>query len=219
MGINYTQARRRMVIEQLQSRDILDPRILDAFLEVPRHLFVESALAAQVYSDRAVPIGYGQTISQPYMVGVMTQSLAPQPHERILEIGTGSGYQAAILSRLARTVFTVERIPALAKRAKSIFDQLELENVIQQVADGTTGWQTYAPFDGIIVTAGGPDVPRTLRAQLADGGRLVIPTGSRTHQKLTTVTRRGQDFQTEQSIPCIFVPLIGEEGWENEGRS
>jgi protein-L-isoaspartate(D-aspartate) O-methyltransferase len=213
LGIDYTQARRRMVVDQLQSRDIRDRRILDAFLEMPRHLFVESALAAQVYSDRAIPIGYGQTISQPYMVGAMTQALAPGAGDKLLEIGTGSGYQAAILSRLARSVFTVERIAPLAQRAKQVFTELKIDNIIQKVGDGSLGWKTYAPYDGIIVTAGGPEVPESLLTQLSDGGRLVIPTGSRNRQELTIVTRTGESYQTERGISCIFVPLIGEEGW------
>lgn len=202
-----------MVAQQLQSRDIRDRRILDAFLEIPRHQFVDSALAAQVYSDRAIPIGHGQTISQPYMVGAMTQALSPGPEDRILEIGTGSGYQTAVLARLARSVFTIERIAPLAQRAKAVFAELGFDNIIQKIGDGSVGWKTYAPYDGIIVTAGGPEVPDSLVAQLADGGRLVIPTGSRTHQELTIVTREGERYHTERGISCIFVPLIGEEGW------
>ena len=216
MGIDYRQARLRMVTEQLKSREVSDQRVLDTFLNVPRHEFVESALAAQAYSDRALPIGHGQTISQPYMVGMMTQALNPQPTDRILEIGTGSGYQTAILSNLARSIFTIERVAPLAQRAKEIFGSLALTNVLQKVGDGSLGWKQYAPFDGIIVTAGAPDIPDSLLTQLADGGRLVIPTGPRERQILQIIERRDDQFHTKNDIACVFVPLVGEEGWSND---
>ncbi len=216
MAIDYSQARRRMVEQQLQSRGITDDRVLRAFLEVPRHRFVESALEAQAYSDRALPIGHGQTISQPYMVAVMTQELELEPEDRVLEIGTGSGYQAAVLSRLARSVFTVERHGELAEKAKRVFADLGYTNILQRVGDGTLGWKQYAPYDAIVVTAGAPRVPEALRRQVSEGGRLVVPTGSRGSQMLRVLRREGETFQEHSCVPCIFVPLVGQEGWERE---
>jgi protein-L-isoaspartate(D-aspartate) O-methyltransferase len=216
MPIDYRQARLRMVEQQLCTRGITDDRVLAAFRDVPRHRFVDSALEAQAYTDRALPISHGQTISQPYMVAIMTQYLAPDPRDRVLEIGTGSGYQAAILSRLARSVFTVERIAELAQRARQTFADLGVTNVIQRVGDGSLGWVQYAPYDGILVTAGAPHVPASLRAQLADGGRLVVPTGSRGSQMLRIIQRLGEEYREESAVPCIFVPLLGEEGWAGE---
>lgn len=213
MPIDYRQARRRMVETQMRGRRISTERVLGAFLDMPRHEFVDAALAPQAYSDRALPIGHGQTISQPYMVGIMTALLDPEPHHRILEIGTGSGYQAAILSTLVRSVFTIERIAPLANRAKEIFQRLGLTNIIQQVGDGSLGWKIYAPYDRIIVTAAAPDVPDALRQQLADGGRLIVPTGSRGRQILTMIDRQGEHFRTSTDVPCVFVPLVGKEGW------
>ena len=213
MPIDYRQARRRMVETQMRGRRISTERVLGAFLDMPRHEFVDAALAPQAYSDRALPIGHGQTISQPYMVGIMTALLDPEPHHRILEIGTGSGYQAAILSTLVRSVFTIERIAPLANRAKEIFQRLGLTNIIQQVGDGSIGWKSYAPYDRIIVTAAAPDVPDALRQQLADGGRLIVPTGSRGGQMLTMIDRQGEHFTTSTDVPCVFVPLVGKEGW------
>ncbi len=216
MPIDYRQARLRMVEQQLAARGITDPRVLEAFREVPRHRFVDSALEAQAYTDRALPISHGQTISQPYMVAVMTQYLAPDPRDRVLEIGTGSGYQAAILSRLARTVFSVERVTELAAQARQTLADLGIANVIQRVGDGSRGWAQYAPYDGIVVTAGAPQVPASLRAQLADGGRLVVPAGSRGSQMLQIIRRDGNSFREESAVPCIFVPLVGEEGWPGD---
>lgn len=214
MPIDYRQARARMVASQLRDRRISDERVLNAFLEVPRHEFVDAALAPQAYSDRALPIGQGQTISQPYMVGIMTALLDPRPQQRVLEVGTGSGYQAAILSRLVRSVFTIERVASLAGRAQEIFRRLGLTNIIQRVGDGSLGWKEFAPYDRIIVTAAAPHVPDALQAQLGDGGRLIVPTGSRGSQMLTIIDRDGADFKTTHDVPCVFVPLVGEEGWE-----
>lgn len=216
-GRDLPQARARMVETQLRSRGILDARVLDAFLSVARHEFVDPGLVGEAYADRPLPIGYGQTISQPYMVALMTQCLAPRPGDRVLEIGTGSGYQAAILSCLTRTVFTIERIAPLAQRAKDVFARLGLTNVLQRVGDGSVGWEAYAPYDGIVVTAGAPRVPRSLLNQLADGGRLVIPTGSAATQTLRVVVREGDRFPERDKAGCVFVPLVGEEGWPAEG--
>jgi protein-L-isoaspartate(D-aspartate) O-methyltransferase len=203
-----------MVEQQLRSRAIRDERVLDAFLRVPRHLFVEPAMQGAAYGDYALPIGHGQTISQPYMVALMTEALRPQPEDRILEIGTGSGYQAAILATLVRTVFTVERIAPLAQRAQKILAGASITNVVQRVGDGTVGWKQFAPFDGIVVTAGAPKMPDSLREQLAMGARLVIPIGAGSQQVLRIIERRADGFREEESCLCSFVPLIGREGWQ-----
>ncbi len=216
MKIDYQKARHRMVETQLKARGITDERVLQAFGKIARHEFVDPGLEAQAYSDRALPIGHGQTISQPYMVAIMTQSLKPQPQDRVLEVGTGSGYQGAILSVLVRSVYTIERLEPLARRSGEIFTREGLTNIVQQIGDGSIGWALHAPYDGIIVTAGSPRVPPQLLDQLADGGRLVIPTGSSSSQVLKIVTREGNSFRTETSIPCIFVPLLGKEGWNSD---
>jgi protein-L-isoaspartate(D-aspartate) O-methyltransferase len=205
--------RTRMVDSQLRARGIRDERVIHAFLSVPRHLFVEPAMHGSAYGDYALPIGQGQTISQPYMVALMTEAVQPAPEDRILEIGTGSGYQAAILASLARTVFTVERIPSLAQRAQRILIEIGVKNVIQKVGDGSSGWKQFAPYDGIVVTAGAPHVPDSLREQLADGGRLVVPVGDPGNQVLRIIERRGESYAQEDGCLCSFVPLIGREGW------
>jgi protein-L-isoaspartate(D-aspartate) O-methyltransferase len=216
VAIGYRQARTSMVDTQLRARGIRDERILEVFREIPRHEFVDAGLVAEAYSDRPLPIGHGQTISQPYMVAIMTESLAPRRGDRVLEIGTGSGYQAAILSRLARSVFTVERISELAESAKRVFQQLGYTNILQRVGDGSPGWKAYAPYDEIVVTAAAPEVPSSLLEQLAEGGRLVVPTGSRTSQVLEVVTRTGDSFHRANTVACTFVPLLGEEGWKHD---
>ncbi|MCK4414041.1 MAG: protein-L-isoaspartate(D-aspartate) O-methyltransferase [Candidatus Eisenbacteria sp.] len=205
-----------MVETQLRRRGLRDARVLEAFLRVPRHRFVDPALDGEAYADRALPIGFGQTISQPYMVALMTCALAPERHDRVLEVGTGSGYQAAILSRLVHTVFTIERIAPLAERARALFRELDLTNVIERVGDGSIGWISYAPYQGIIVTAGAPEIPPSLLAQLADGGRLVVPAGSRANQSLLVVTRRGEHYERREETACVFVPLLGKEGWGDD---
>jgi protein-L-isoaspartate(D-aspartate) O-methyltransferase len=210
-------ARVRMVEQQLRSRGIEDERVLQAFLDVPRHRFVESALRDGAYGDHALPIGQSQTISQPYMVALMTEALRTEPGDRILEIGTGSGYQAAILSRLVQTVFTVERISALAQRAQQALKDLGIGNVIQRMGDGSVGWSQYAPYDGIVVTAGAPRVPESLLGQLAVGGRLVVPIGSESGQVLHVIERGASGLLEEESCLCSFVPLIGKEGWQRPG--
>jgi protein-L-isoaspartate(D-aspartate) O-methyltransferase len=210
-------ARSRMIETQLRNRGIRDERVLEAFQRVPRHLFVEPAMQGSAYGDFALPIGHGQTISQPYMVALMTEALRPEPEDRILEIGTGSGYQAAILSRLVRTVFTVERIAALAQRAQKILADASIANVVQRVGDGTLGWKQFAPFDGIVVTAGAPRMPDGLREQIEVGGRLVIPVGAGSQQILRIIERTADGFREEESCLCSFVPLIGRKGWQ-EGQ-
>ena len=211
-------ARERMVETQLRTRGLRDERVLEAFRSIPRHLFVEPGMRESAYGDHALPIGHGQTISQPYMVALMTEVLRPKATDRVLEIGTGSGYQAAILSSLVQTVFTMERIPALAQRAQRTLADVGIRNVVQRMGDGTVGWKQFAPFEGIVVTAGAPRVPASLREQLSDGGRLVIPIGSGDRQTLQIVERQGERFSEKESCLCAFVPLIGKEGWKDHGR-
>jgi protein-L-isoaspartate(D-aspartate) O-methyltransferase len=206
----------RLLVEQLANRGISDSRVLEAMAAVPRHLFVESALADRAYEDRALPIGERQTISQPYMVGVMTQALELTGRERVLEIGTGSGYQAAVLARLAARVCTVERVKALAARARETLDRLKLYHVVSKVFDGTFGWPEEAPFDAIIVTAGAPAVPKPLLDQLKDNGRLVAPVGDRDGQRLVKLVKRKGGVHTTLLAECAFVPLIGAHAWPAE---
>lgn len=214
---DYAIARRRMVAEQVVARGVKDQRVIDAMLRVPRHLFVPEALAAQAYSDFPLPIGDRQTISQPYMVAVMSEALQLKGGEKVLEVGTGSGYQAAVLALLARQVFSLERIPALARQARRTLDGCGFARVNVRVTDGTFGWEDEAPFDGIIVTAGAPAIPQPYRAQLAIGGRLVIPVGDRLSQVLMRVTRVSErDFREERLLGCRFVPLVGDHGWREE---
>ena len=207
-------ARQHMVKEQLEARGVDDPRVLAAFLEVPRHKFVEEYLKYKAHEDYPLSIGYGQTISQPYMVALMTQSLRPKPEDKVLEIGTGSGYQAAILSRLCRVVYSVERISALASRARKTLDELGYYNVHVRLGDGSQGFSKEGPYDGIVVTAGAPHVPGILVSQLAENGRLIIPVGSETLQELKRITRTKDGVQEESLGGCRFVKLIGKNGWE-----
>lgn len=214
---DYAIARRRMVEEQVRARGVKDARVIDAMLRVPRHLFVPEALAAQAYSDYPLPIGERQTISQPYMVAAMSEALLLKGDEKVLEVGTGSGYQAAVLALLARQVFSLERIPALARQARRILDGAGFARINVRVTDGTFGWEDEAPFDAIMVTAGAPAIPRPYRDQLAIGGRLVIPVGDRVSQVLVRVTRHGErDFREERLLGCRFVPLVGDHGWSEE---
>ncbi len=213
---DFTIARRRMVEQQIIARGIEDLRVLDAMMQVPRHLFVEPGLQSHAYSDASLPIGEKQTISQPYMVAAMSAALELKGHERILEIGTGSGYQSAILAMLVKRVYSIERISTLAGRARKTLDQLCLSNVNIKVGDGTIGWREQAPFDGILVAAGAPDIPAEYLHQLEVGGRLVLPVGDRAQQILMRVTlQQDGSFKREQLMGCRFVPLIGEQGWLN----
>ncbi len=211
---NYGIARKRMVETQIVARGIKDRKVIEAMLKVPRHLFVEEAMSAQAYSDSALPIGEKQTISQPYMVALMTELLELNGSEKVLEIGTGSGYQAAILATLANRVYTIERIRPLALRARKALDALGLLNVNIKIDDGTDGWPAEAPFDAIIVTAGAPEVPQVLISQLKTGGRLVIPVGDQLEQILVKFTKL-EDGSLSQvnSVPCRFVKLVGKFGW------
>ena len=206
-------ARERMIVDQLERRGVRDARVLNAMRRVPRHHFVDPEHQARAYDDRALPIGEGQSISQPYMVAVMTERLAPPADACVLEIGTGSGYQAAILAELAREVITIERHQDLADAAEERLLDLGYTNVTVIVGDGSRGYPSRAPYGGILVTAGAPLVPSSLEAQLADGARLVVPVGSATLQELCVVTRNGDSFSRLQGEGCVFVPLVGIEGW------
>jgi len=210
-----TQAE-RMVREQIETRSVRDQRVLEAMRSVPRHLFVPEAYRSEAYGDHPVPIGYGQTISQPFIVAYMTALLNVPPDGKVLEVGAGSGYQAAVLAHLAREVHAIERVPALAAAARRRLAALGLDNVTIHVGDGSLGLPEHAPFDGILVAAAAPDVPQALLAQLADGGRLVLPVGSRGSQRLERWTRHGDDFRREVLDLVAFVPLIGEQGWPSE---
>lgn len=202
-----------MVETQLERRDITDSRVLDAFRKVPRHMFVKESQEQDAYGDNPLQIGFGQTISQPYMVALMTQCLELKGNEKVLEIGTGSGYQTAILAELAKEIYSIERHEELYLNAKKILDQLGYTNIHINTGDGTLGRKEESPFDGIIVTAGAPNVPKTLKDQLADGGRLVIPVGSKYSQTIIVVKREGKKFRESEVCGCVFVPLVGKYGW------
>jgi len=212
--INEKKERNRMVDDQIIPRGVRDERVLAALRKVPRHEFLPEAIRGMAYADNALPIGEGQTISQPYMVALMTELLALKGTERVLEIGTGSGYQAAVLAELCEKVYTVERIKTLADRARATLDRLEYRSIAIKVYDGTYGWKDMAPFDAILVTAGSPDIPAPLVEQLKEGGKMVIPVGTRYGQELIRVIKTAEGTVKEQTIPCVFVPLIGNHGWK-----
>jgi protein-L-isoaspartate(D-aspartate) O-methyltransferase len=212
------RARARMVDQQLRGRDITDRRVLEVMGRIPRHLFVPPESAHLAYHDMPLPIGQRQTISQPYIVALMSQTLALRGHEHVLEVGTGSGYQAAILAGLAHQVYSLERLPALAERARSMIRNLGLANVEVLTADGSGGLPEHAPYQGIVVTAAAPRPPQPLLDQLADGGCLVIPVGGMEGQMLERWTRRGQDVDCERIAPVAFVPLVGQFGWKADLR-
>ena len=218
--MNFEISRRKMVQDQIIASGITDRRVIEAMLKIPRHIFVEEAMAARAYSDSALPIGEKQTISQPVMVAVMTELLALTGREKVLEIGTGSGYQTAILATLADRVFTVERIRKLALRARKCLDSLGLFNIKLKINDeegSPIGWEEEAPFDAIIVTAGAPAVPEILAAQLSPGGRMVIPVGDESLQSLLKIVKNEDGtLEVMESVKCRFVPLIGRNGWQVE---
>lgn len=211
--MKYQRLRNEMVAKQIEARGVNDPHVLSAMRTVPRHLFVSEAMMDQAYGDFPLPIGEQQTISQPYIVAEMTQALQLTPEDRVLEIGTGSGYQAAILAQIAFRVYTVERIYSLYTRTRKLFDQLRYHNIVTRYSDGTTGWKEESPFDAIIVTAGAPEIPAILAGQLAVGGRLVIPVGDAYSQDLIRLVRDREGFQQSNLGGCRFVKLIGEYGW------
>lgn len=215
--MNFEIARKRMVESQIIARGVSDRRVIEAMLKVPRHVFVEEAMAAQAYSDTPLPIGEKQTISQPYMVALMTELLELKGREKVLEIGTGSGYQAAILAVMADRVYTVERIRPLALRARKALDSLGLLNVNIKISDGTVGWEEEAPFDAIIVTAGAPDIPQKYIDQLKPGGRLVIPVGTQFEQVLVRVVKQEDGSVVQENVTgCRFVKLVGKFGWSSD---
>jgi protein-L-isoaspartate(D-aspartate) O-methyltransferase len=211
-----TEARADMIERQLRRRGIKDERVLAAMAELPREWFVPPKHQHEAYADRALPIGYGQTISQPLIVALMTEALELTGKEKALEIGAGSGYQTAILARLAQHVFTVERVRELGRAAEKLFAELGLENVLVRIADGTHGWKDEAPFDAIVVTAGAPSEPQTLLDQLAIGGRLVVPIGDRHSQEMFRFLKERRRIVKENLGPCRFVPLVGHYGWEEQ---
>jgi len=213
----YIKQRIKMVDTQIRARGIRDPRVLKAMEKVPRHLFVNEALRDQAYNDNPLPIDGGQTISQPYIVALMTEAMELTGSEKVLEIGTGSGYQAAILAELVDHVFSIDRIASLAGNARRLLESLNYYTIAIRVGDGTLGWKDEAPFDAIMVTAGAPDIPKTLVEQLAVRGRLVVPAGGRHSQVLVKLTRLSEsvnDVKKEDLGGCRFVDLIGEYGWE-----
>ncbi len=210
---SYSTSRDRMVQEQLLPRGISDKLTISAMGEVPRHLFVEDAMRIRAYGDYPLPIVAGQTISQPFIVAYMTQLLQLTGTERVLEVGTGSGYQAAILSRMCEKVYTVERINALLGGARKVFDTLRYFNIVAKLDDGTMGWPENGPYDGIIITAGGPEIPEPLVEQLNDPGRLVIPVGGQDVQELQLLTKSEGKIEIQRLEKVRFVDLIGEYGW------
>lgn len=210
----YEHWRREMVEKQIMSRGVTDPLVLKAMSKVPRHLFVNEALVDSAYGDFPLPIGEGQTISQPYIIAEMTQSLELKGHERVLEIGTGSGYQAAILAQIVYKVYTIERNNTLFLQTRKLFDTLKYHNIVTRYSDGTQGWKAESPFDAIIVTAGGQQIPPPLIDQLAVGGRLVIPVGGTMSQELIKVEKTTDGIKTYSLGGCRFVKLIGQHGWD-----
>jgi protein-L-isoaspartate(D-aspartate) O-methyltransferase len=211
----YERQREDMVRSQIEARGIKDPKVLAAFRKVPRHLFVSEALRDQAYGDYPLPIGEQQTISQPYIVAEMTQALQIDKDDRVLEIGTGSGYQAAILAQIVYRVYTIERIRSLYMQARNLFDKLHYHNIVTRCADGTKGWQAESPFNAIIVTAGAPEIPDILVNQLISGGRLVVPVGNQHTQDLIKLYRNDNKIQQTNLGGCRFVKLVGEHGWKD----
>jgi protein-L-isoaspartate(D-aspartate) O-methyltransferase len=210
----FESDRERMVEHQLARRGVTDPRVIAAMRRVPRHLFVQEALRERAYGDHPLPIGEEQTISQPFIVGLMSSLLELTGREKVLEVGTGSGYQTAVLGELARRVCSIERLPRLAERARAVLEGLGYDNVWVRVGNGTLGWPDEAPFDRILVAAGGPAVPPPLFQQLAEGGRMVLPLGDETNQTLTVVENVGGQMRTRPFGECKFVKLVGKYAWE-----
>jgi protein-L-isoaspartate(D-aspartate) O-methyltransferase len=212
----YSSMRQQMVDTQIIARGIQDPKVIQAMRKVPRHLFLDEALRSQAYEDNPSPIGEKQTISQPYIVAMMTELLELKGKEKVLEIGTGSGYQAAILAEIAERVYSIERIPALAKRARKLLDDLKYTNIVITIGDGTLGWKEHSPYDGIIVTAAAPHAPTALLEQLKIGGRLVIPIGEEYAQDLMVYIRKDDGEYSKENYGGVrFVKLIGDEGWRS----
>ncbi|GAG48969.1 unnamed protein product, partial [marine sediment metagenome] len=215
MSHDFNLSREKMVKNQLITRGIKDKKVLQAMSKIPRHLFIEDALYGEAYNDHPVPIGEKQTISQPYIVALMTEALELKGDENTLEIGTGSGYQTAILAELSSRVYTIERIKSLLGNARKLLSQLGYDNILFKTFDGTLGWKEYAPFDAIMVTAGAPHLTQPLIDQLADNGRMIIPVGDRYSQELIKVVRKGKELEQESLGGCRFVNLIGAHGWSD----
>lgn len=213
ISYDYAWARERMVQEQIIARGVSDSRVLAAMRKIPRHRFVDPGLVNRAYDDSALPIGDKQTLSQPYMAARMSEALRLTGNEKVLEIGTGSGYQTALLAELCFNVFSVEKIRALSHKARRLLDQLDYQNIALHVGDGTIGWSEHAPYNGIIVTAGAPHPPKPLLEQLLIGGRLVIPVGDEQAQTLVRVTRTRYSFKEERLGECKFVKLLGKYAW------
>lgn len=212
-ALKYERQREEMVTKQIEARGITDIKVLEAMRKIPRELFVSEALRDQAYGDFPLPIGEQQTISQPYIVAEMTQALGLKPGDRVLEIGTGSGYQAAILSVIAYRVYTIERIYSLYVKTRRLFDTLRYHNIVTKYSDGTAGWADESPFDAIVVTAGAPQIPEMLVNQLAVGGRMVLPVGSQHSQELIKLIKTDAGVQKTYLGGCRFVKLVGEHGW------
>lgn len=210
------EGQRRALIGVMQERGIRDLNVLRAFDLIHRHEFIPDAMRHQAYQDAPVPIGFGQTASQPSLQALYMQVLDLRPTDRVLEVGTGCGFQTAVLAQLVDRVYSVERIRELAVRAREKLDQLRISNVAILVGDGTIGWSRYAPYDAILVAAGGPEIPRPLVEQLADGGRMLIPVGGRAMQRLMLVERHGERMEQREVTECTFVPLLGRFGWAGE---
>ena len=206
--------RERMVTEQLIARGIKDERVLAAMRKVPRHCFVPNESVENTYGDYPMSIGYGQTISQPYMVAVMTERLLLRGEERVLEIGTGTGYQSAVLAELAKEVFSIDRLSILAESARTLLEELEYKNIRIKSGDGTCGWPEFSPYDAIIVTAGTPSIPKPLVVQLREGGRMILPVGGNFSQVLTLVEKCKGKVKEVEFCGCVFVPLVGKYGWQ-----
>jgi protein-L-isoaspartate(D-aspartate) O-methyltransferase len=211
--MDFEKRRRLMVEEQILARGVADKKVIQTMLKVPRHHFVEEAMSESAYGDFPLPVGNGQTISQPYMVAIMTEKLELDEDSIVLEIGTGSGYQTAILAEICERVFTIERIRELEKRARLKLEELGYTNIAFKIGDGTLGWSKFAPYDGILITAAAPKVPELLFSQLKEGGRMVIPLGNSFSQVLTVVRKEDGEKVEERYFGCTFVPLIGREGW------
>jgi protein-L-isoaspartate(D-aspartate) O-methyltransferase len=214
MTNDYRVARERMVNKQLVPRGIKDKGVLRAMGKIHRHLFIEEALIAEAYNDHPLPIGHKQTISQPYIVALMTEALELTGKEKTLEIGTGSGYQTAILAELSEKVYTIERVRPLMEQARTLLNQLGYTNILFKSYDGTLGWEGYAPFDAVIITAGAPKIPEPLLNHLGDGARMIIPIGDKFSQELIKVTKVKDDYKEENLGGCRFVDLIGAHGWK-----
>jgi protein-L-isoaspartate(D-aspartate) O-methyltransferase len=214
--IDFNFSRKEMTNQQIEARGIKNKRVLSVFKEIPRELFISDQYQDSAYGDYPLPIGSGQTISQPYMVALMTEKLSLKETDIVLEVGTGSGYQAAILAKLCRQVYSVERFPLLAEKAKLVLSNLNIGNVEIKTGDGTLGWQEHAPYDAIIVTASAPQIPKPLVDQLKEGGRLVAPVGSLGSQSLVRATKRRKKLEEEHICGCVFVPLVGKFGWRDK---